>query len=106
MSDGSAEKSSIEIRFKYSNRRQIEWRDVCWDELLVHDHPVRAVWQFVEGLDLSPLIATYKAVAGVPGANPIDVRILMTLWLYATLRGIGSARELARRCGDQGEIAF
>ena len=73
---------------------------------MTDDHPVRAVWAFVEGLDLSPISANYKAVAGVPGANPIDVRILMGLWVYATLRGIGSARELARRCDSQGEIPF
>jgi IS5 family transposase len=31
----------------------------------------------------------------------------MTLWLYATLRGLGSARELARRCDpDTGELPF
>jgi hypothetical protein len=32
---------------------------------------------------------------------------LIALWLYATLRGIGSARELERRCDPQtGEVAF
>jgi transposase len=96
----------VNVRFKCANRRQREWRDACWDDFVPEDHPVRGVWQFVEGLDLSPIIATYKTVAGVPGANPIDVRILMTLWLYATLRGIGSARDLARRCGEEGEIPF
>ena len=30
----------------------------------------------------------------------------MALWLYATLRAIGSARELNRACGDEGEIPF
>ena len=28
------------------------------------------------------------------------------MWLYATLRGVGSARELARRCGKHGEVPF
>jgi transposase len=106
MTDGSEATNFGKIRFNCANRRQIAWRDACWDELLTHDHPARAVWQFVEGLDLSPIIVTYKAVAGVPGANPIDVRILMTLWVYATLRGIGSARELARRSSPEGEVAF
>lgn len=104
--DGSPPVPKGSVRFNCANRRQIEWRDACWDDLVADDHPVRAVWQFVEGLDLSPIIATYKAVEGVPGARPIDVRILMALWLYATLRAIGSARELNRRCGDEGEIPF
>jgi transposase len=104
--DGSPPVPTGRVRFNCANRRQIEWRDACWDDLITDDHPVRAVWQFVEGLDLSPIIATYKAVEGVPGAMPIDVRILMALWLYGTLRAIGSARELNRRCGDEGEIPF
>jgi transposase len=106
MTDGIACGAPGKVRFNYANRRQIEWRDTCWDELVCEDHAVRAVWQFVEGLDLTPIIATYKAVEGVQGANAVDVRILMALWLYATLRGIGSARELDRRCGEQGEIPF
>ena len=106
MMDGTSPVPTGKVRFNCANRRQIEWRDACWDDLLAEDHPARAVWQFVEGLDLSPIIASYKAVEGAPGAKPIDVRILVSLWLYATLRAIGSARELNRRCGDEGEIPF
>lgn len=106
MTDGTASVVTGKVRFNYANRRQYEWRDACLDELITDDHAVRAVWQFVERLDLTPIIATYRAVEGTPGANAVDVRILMALWLYATLRGIGSARELDRRCGTQGELAF
>ncbi len=28
------------------------------------------------------------------GVSPADPRILMSLWLYATVRGVGSARRL------------
>jgi len=35
---------------------------------------------------------------GGPGQAPADPRILLALWLYATLRGVGSARELNRLC--------
>jgi transposase len=76
----------------------VEWRDCCWDDLLVEDHQARVVWDFVCSLDLSALYGRIKAVEGRPGQPPIEPRILMTLWLYATLRGIGSARELDRRC--------
>ena len=44
--------------------------------------------------------ATIQAVEGGPGQAPADPRILLTLWLYATLRGVGSARELNRLCRD------
>jgi transposase len=39
-----------------------------------------------------------QAVEGGPGQAPADPRILLALWLYATLRGVGSARELDRLC--------
>jgi transposase len=85
-------------RFKAPDRSQIEWRSCCWNDLLPDDHQARVVWEFTGSLDLSPLYRRIKAVVGRPGQPPIDPRILMTLWLYAALRGIGSARELDRRC--------
>ena len=41
---------------------------------------------------------------GHAGHPPADPRILLALWLYATVKGIGSARELARLCEEH--IAF
>ncbi len=41
---------------------------------------------------------------GRPGHPPADPRILLALWLYATVEGIGSAREVARLCEEH--IAF
>jgi transposase len=58
------------------------------------------VWNFVEGLDVSALVAAVKAVEGRPGHPPADPRILLALWLYATADGVGSARELARLCDE------
>ena len=85
-------------RFKPPNRTQIEYRACCWNDLLPDGHPAQIVWEHVQSLDLSPLYQRIKAVEGRPGQPPIDPRILMALWLYATLRGVGSARELDRRC--------
>jgi transposase len=85
-------------RLKLAERRQVQFRSFAWDDLIPEDHQVRTVWAYVDGLDLSPLLTGNKAVEGQAGASRIDPRILMTLWLYATLRGIGSARELNRRC--------
>jgi transposase len=85
-------------RLRTANREQIEYRACAWNDLLPDDHQARIVWKYVVGLDLSPLREKIKAVEGRPGHPPIDPRILMALWLYATLRGVGSARELERRC--------
>src|SRR5437588_3992495 len=68
------------------------------DELLEADHPARAVWSYVEGLDLAPLYDRIRARGRVAGRPAIDPRLLVALWLYATLSGFSSARELADLC--------
>ncbi len=91
-------------RLRCAERDQLEWRPVSLDGLLAEDHRVRLVWGFVEGLDLTPLLGSIKAVAGRPGHPSADPRILLALWLYATVEGIGSARAVARCCEEH--IAF
>ena len=49
-------------------------------------------------LDLQALYAQIRALEGSVGRAPIDPAILMSLWLYATLDGVGSAREIGRLC--------
>jgi transposase len=93
-------------RLRRANRRQVQFRACAWNDLLPEGHSARIAWQFVEGVDLSPLLGQIKSVEGQPGTPPIDPRILMAFWLYATLRGVGSARELDRRCGEHGEVPF
>src|SRR4051812_14244879 len=68
------------------------------DELLEPDHPARAVWSYVEGLDLTPLYDRIRARGSLAGRPAIDPRLLVALWLYATLCGYSSARELADLC--------
>jgi transposase len=79
-------------------RNQIEFQECSLDELLSEDHQARIVWEYVCGLDLSELQRRIQAVEGGPGQAPADPRILLALWLYATVRGVGSARELNRLC--------
>jgi hypothetical protein len=69
------------------------WQLTIWWR---RDHPVRAVWAFVEGLDLRALHDAVKAREGVPGQAPPAPELMMALWLWATVDGIGSARQLAR----------
>ena len=83
-----------------ANRTQLEWRPVDLEGLLPADHRARAVWTFVEQLDLGPLYERIQAVEGVAGRPAIDPRILVALWLYATLEGVGSARALERLCEE------
>lgn len=85
-------------RLRHAVRNQVEIQQCSLDELLPEDHEARIVWAYVEGLDLSELYERIRAVEAGPGQAPADPRILLALWLYATLRGVGSARELNRLC--------
>jgi len=75
-------------------------RACCLDDLLEPEHEARAVWSFVERLDLSELYRAIRSVEGGAGHPAADPKVLVSLWLYATLRGVGSARELARLCEE------
>ena len=85
-------------RLRCAVRDQIEFRACALNDMLPDDHQARVVWKFVEGLDLTPIYDEIASVAGRPGHPAADPRILFALWLYATLRGVGSARELDRLC--------
>jgi transposase len=83
---------------KRPERKQVEWRPLALEELLPEDHRARVVWQFVETLDLAPLYEDIRAVEGEAGRDAVDPRLLMGLWLLATIEGVGSARQLGRLC--------
>jgi transposase len=68
--------------------------------LLEADHPVRIIWGAVCTLDLKSWLGEIKAVEGHVGRDATDPRLLVALWVFATLKGIGSARELARLCEE------
>lgn len=87
-------------RLRTANRQQVVFRAAPLDALIPHDHPARVVWDYVTGLDLSPLYDRIRSVERGPGRDAIDPKILMALWLYATVEGIGSARRLDELCRE------
>ena len=58
----------------------------------------RVVWSAVCQLDLGSWLGEIKAVEGHVGRDATPPQLLVALWVYATLRGIASARELERLC--------
>lgn len=83
-------------RLLQPNRSQIELRASDLESLLSEDHRARLVWGYVVRQDLSKLVEAVKARGSNAGRAAIDPRILFALWLYATLDGVGSGREVAR----------
>lgn len=88
------------VRLRRPERRQVAMVVQCPDDLVSPDHAVRMVWAVVEKLDLSAFSQPIKAREGSAGRDATDPQLLVALWLYACIRGIGSGRELARRCEE------
>ena len=89
-----------EVRLRRPERRQMALVPQCPDDLVAATHGVRTVAAVVAKLDLSAFREPIKAREGVAGRDATDPELLVTLWLYGCIRGIGSARELARRCEE------
>lgn len=93
-----------EARFIRADRLQTRWDLIDLEALLPSDHRARIVLRFVESLDLSALYEAIKAREGEPGRPPPDPAIVLALWLYATIEGVGSARQLDRLV--QSDLAY
>ena len=87
-----------EVRLRRAVRDQAELRVFDLEASIAADHPVRAVWGFVQALDLSALHAGIRSRAGHGGTPATDPALLVALWLWATIDGVGSAREIDRLC--------
>lgn len=85
-------------RVRGADRAQVEYRVAALEDLLPPTHRARAVWAFVERLELAPLYQSIRARDGVRGRRASDPKVLLALWLYATSEGVGSARQLAELC--------
>ncbi len=85
-------------RYQRPERRQMRIITASLDQLLPAEHAVRTVLAFVQRLDLTAFDADVRAVAGSAGRPPVPPDLLVALGLWATLEGVASAREIARRC--------
>jgi transposase len=93
-----------DARYQEANRSQLRWDMIDLESLLPSEHRVRVVWAYVSGLDLSAFYARIGSREGGAGRPPADPKIVLALWLYASLEGVGSARQLDRLC--EREIAY
>jgi transposase len=94
--DATASQPDAMIRFRAIDRQQLIKARL--DELLPEEHPARLIVAFVAGLDFSALYATIKARVDSPGAPAFRPELLFSLWLFATVEGVASARRLETLC--------
>ena len=88
------------VRLRKPNRSQTQLVCQSPDELVSKVHEVRLVAGLVEKMDLSAFQEPIKAREGQAGRDATDPALLVALWLYAAIRGCGSARHLARLCTE------
>jgi transposase len=86
------------IRCKPVDRYIHQFREFDLDQLIEPDHPARALVAFIDELDLSLFEQDIQAFEGQAGQSPFAPAVLIALWLQACCDGVGSARELSRRC--------
>lgn len=87
-------------RLVTADREQLELRPLDLDSLISQDHRARVVWQLVERLDVSAFYEWIKARGSHPGRPPTDPKVLIALWLYATVEKVGRARAVDRLCRE------
>lgn len=94
----SDEKKPVEgdLRLQRAHREQLELVPTNIDDLIAADHPARAIWQVVETLNLAKFTDGLRSRGENAGRPAIDPAILVTLWIFSTSQGVGSAREVAR----------
>jgi hypothetical protein len=86
------------LRLLLPDREQLRWDTIDLDSQLPPEHRTRLVWAFVETLDLTAFYARIEARDDLPGRPAAEPAVLLALWLYATLDGVGSARAIERLC--------
>lgn len=89
-----------QARIRRAVRNQVEMMARDLDSLVSEDHPVRAIWAVLEGMELSAFYGCIKAALDGPGRPASDPEVLLALWVYATAEGIGSARRLDVLCHE------
>lgn len=85
-------------RVTFVDRKQMIMISLDIDKLVDADHLARAIWDFIDELDLSEFYNDIRSLEGEAGRSAFDPRLLICLLLYAYTQGEGRAREISRLC--------
>lgn len=97
-------KNNETVRVSHPKRHQISMQMMSLDQMLPENHLARTIYAYVDNLDTSALYQDIEVTAHQSGRTATNPDVMLSLWLLATLEGISSARELARRC--QRDMAY
>ena len=74
---GPTRREEARVRGPVRNQIQLVMQDL--DATLPEDHQARAMWDFLDHLDLSAFYASIQAVQGSPGRPASDPQVLLAL---------------------------
>jgi transposase len=83
-----------------AERSQYGMEFSCLDAMIDEEHRVRNVWKFIELMNIDKAMEKIQSFQNSSGRPAIDPKILLTLWLYATIEGYGSAYQLEKLCHE------
>lgn len=84
------------MRYQRVDRTQMFFRATDVESLIAFDHPARAIWGFLDRVDLGAFSEEQKAVEGHAGRPSVSPQLLLSIWIYSYSRGITSARQISR----------
>lgn len=100
-----------DLKMRPINRKQYFMEMCNLEDMVPEDDPVRAIWAFVEQLDLTSYYSKIKSRVNASGSPAHNPKALLAMWIYAYSKGISSAREVERLsremkswrwlCGDE-----
>ena len=95
-----AHKSTIEAKYKliYPIRNQTESKVLSLDNLIPEDHRVRAIWEFVDQLNIDICYKEISTLEHAAGRSTTSPKVLLCLWVYSMIDGNISARKLEELC--------
>ena len=94
------ESKNCKPRLNRACRNQYELLPNLLEDIIPKDHLARSVWEYVESLDLSIILGKIQSVQNNSGRPATDPKILLCIWLFATIKGIGSSRVIEEYCKE------
>jgi len=88
------------------DRKQMRIVPVDVERLIPDGHEARAIWDFVGMLDLSLYYNDIASLEGESGRPAYDPRVLVSLWLYALSKGVGSALRNRAACEIRSRLSM
>ena len=83
-------------KLKPIDRNRLLTRVINVESQVGPNHPVRAIWDLVGLMDLSPFLSAIRSRQGEKGRPATDPHMLVSVWIYAYSEGISAAREIER----------